>query len=257
MTKLHEILAVETDKDGYFKKAVPEMIDLFKGKASRFQAHNRTLKLIGEETPEKIEAEKAESEYLAMVTTVPAELIYLSGVVVDYINILAQKDEANCNAKADVIIGGKTILRDIPATTLLSMESKLKQIRSIFEEIPTLQPGTKWNKDETMGNYVYVDTNPEVRAKTKANVMHKILVPPTDKHPAQIEKWTENSDIGYFTKVRWSGMLSVADKSTLLGRLDKLTQAIKQARQRANEQEVNTSIQIGEALFNYLYEGIA
>jgi hypothetical protein len=255
MASLHEILAVETDKEGYFKKAVPELIDLFKNKVQRFQAHSRTLKLLGEETLDKTESEKAESENVCITTTVPAELNYLSKLVADYLDIIAQKDNANCNTKADVIIDDEILLKDIPATTLLSLENKLKYIRQIYEEIPTLQPGVAWEKDLSIGKYVYKDVNPEVRAKTKKTFDFKVLVPATDKHPAQIEKWDINVDVGYYTKFRWSGMLSVADKSLLLGRLDKLIQAIKQARQRANEFKI-AQIKLGDIIFKYIHKDI-
>ena len=256
MPKLHEILAIEGDKEGYFKKAVPEMIDLFKNKTQRFQGHNRTLKLVGEETFEKLEAEKAESENLSITTTVPVELDYLARLTTEYIDVIAQKDLANSEAKADVIVDGQIILSGIPATTLLSLENKFKYLRQVYEEIPTLQPGASWIKDPSIGKYVYKDSNPEVRAKTKKSFDYKVLVQATDKFPAQIEKWDINIDIGYFTKIRWSGMLSVADKSALLGRLDKLIQAIKQARQRANEQEVNPHRRIGKQLFAYLHTNL-
>lgn len=255
MASLHEILAVESDKEGYFKKAIPELIDLFKNKVQRFQGHTRTLKLLGEETVEKIEAEKAESENVSVTTTVPDELRYLSNLVTDYLDIIAQKDFANCNTKADVIVDGEVLLKDIAATTLLSLENKLKAVRQIFEEIPTLQPGVAWEKDSSIGKYIYKDTNAEVRAKTKKTFDFKVLVPATDKHPAQIEKWDINVDVGYFTKIRWSGMLSVADKSLLLGRFDKLIQAIKQARQRANEFKI-TQVKVGDVLFDYILKDI-
>jgi hypothetical protein len=138
----------------------------------------------------------------------------------------------------------------------LGLEAKLKSIRPIYDEIPTLPPGTEWESDPSFGKYVYKDKNANVTAKTKKTFDFKILTPATDKHPAQIEKWNIDVPVGYFTKTRWSSCLSVAQKSALLARLDKLAQAIKQARQRANGQEVDTKSKIGSKLFEYLHKDI-
>jgi hypothetical protein len=47
-------------------------------------------------------------------------------------------------------------------------------------------------------------------------------------------------------------MISVADKSALLGRFDSLAMAIKQARQRANEVEIKHE-QIGSTLLSFIH----
>lgn len=251
MTKLHEILAVESQKEGYFKDSLIEMINLFKNKLNHFSGFSKTLTLNGEDSPEKQAKELAESENQTLTTTVASELNYLSDVISDYFDVIAQKDDANQRAVADIVIDGVVIATAIPATTLLSLENKLKQLRSVFDQIPTLQPGVDWKLDPTLGDHVYIDQNKIIRSKTKKGFDFKVLVSATDKHPAQVEKWDIVEDIGYFTTTRWCGMISVAEKSELLKRFDKLASAIKQARQRANEAEVN-KIQLGNKLFSYL-----
>lgn len=251
MAKLHEILAVEGSKEGYFKDALSEMTNLFKNKLNHFNGFNKILTLHGEATPEKEAKEKSETENQALTTTVTAELNYLAEVITNYIDVLYQKDDANQRAVADIEIDGVVIATNVPATTLLTLENKLKQIRPIYDQIPTLQPGTSWKLDPTLGENVYIDANQQVRTKTKKGFDFKVLSPATDKHPAQIEKWETVEDIGFTTLTRWTGMISVAEKVELLKRFDKLTHAVKQARQRANEVEVN-SVHIGRALFDYL-----
>ena len=46
-------------------------------------------------------------------------------------------------------------------------------------------------------------------------------------------------------------MISPSEKSVLLSRIDKLIMAVKQARQRANTQEV-VKTTIGKEIFNYI-----
>ncbi len=253
MSKLHEILAVESSAEGYFKDSLVEMANLFKNKIAHFGGFTKSLTLFGEESPEKTAKELAETESQALTTTVHAELDYLSGIVTKYLDVIYQKDEANQRAVADLIVDGQVIAKDVPATTLLSLENKLKQLRPIFDQIPTLQPGTSWVLDPSLGQGVYVDKNPTVRTKTKKGFDFKVLVPATDKHPAQVEKWETVEDIGYTTLTRWTGMISVAEKSTLLKRFDELTKGVKQARQRANGVEVH-DVHIGDAIFKYLLD---
>lgn len=251
MTKLHEILAVEGSKEGYFKNAIVEMTNLFTKKLNHFTGFNKILTLHGEATPEKEAKEKSETENQALTTTVAAELKYLGEVVTNYIDVLYQKDDANQRAVADIEIDGKVIATSVPATTLLSLENKLKQLRPVYDEIPTLQPGTTWKLDPTLGENVYLDANPQIRTKTKKGFDFQQLSPATEKFPAQIEKWETVEDIGFTTLTRWTGMISVAEKVELLKRFDKLASAVKQARQRANEVEVN-KVNIGKALFDYI-----
>ncbi|MGZ8924497.1 MAG: DUF7873 family protein [Nitrososphaeraceae archaeon] len=253
-TQLHEILAVESGKEGYFRNALPEMVNLFKNKLDHFSANVKTLTLFGDDTPEKQAKEAAEGEIKTLSTNVPHELDYLAGVTADYLDIIIQKDEANTRAKSDIVIGGTVIAKDVPATTLLALENKFKQLRVVYEQIPTLQPGTVWKLDPTQGENVYIDDNKQIRSKTKKDFDFRVLCEATDKHPAQIEKWDVTKEIGFTTLTRWSGMISVAQKSELLKRFDTLADAIKQARQRANKVEVKTDATIGKALFDYLHK---
>lgn len=254
MTKLHEILAVEGNKEGYFKDALIEMTNLFKNKMSHFQGFNKFLTLHGEESPEKIAKELAEGESQTITTTVPTELDYLADVVSNYVDVIYQKDDANQRATADIIIDDVVIAKAIPATTLLSLENKLKQLKVVYDQIPTLQPGTSWRLDPTIGEHVFVDENKQIRTKTKKGFDFKVLTQATDKHPAQIEKWETVEDIGFTTMTKWTSMISVADKVELLKRFDKLAAAVKQARQRANEVEVN-KVNVGAKLMNYINHG--
>ena len=251
MTQLHEILAVEGSKEGYFKNALVEMTNLFTKKVSHFGGFNKTLTLHGEDTPEKHAKELSETENQTLTTTVSAELAYLGEVVANYVDVIYQKDDANQRAVADIEIDGVVIASNVPATTLLSLENKLKTLRPVYDEIPTLQPGTQWTLDPSIGEGVYIDVNPQIRTKTKKGFEYKILTPATDKFPAQIKEWEVVEDIGFTTLTRWTGMISVAEKVEILKRFDKLAAAVKQARQRANTVEVQ-KVNIGRSLLEYI-----
>ena len=252
-TKLHEILAVEGTQEGYFKSIIPEQVNLFAKKPDHFAGFVKVLKLLGESTPDSEAREAAEKETKIIATTVVTELNYLQEKAGNYFDVIIQRDEANQRAVADIVIDGSIIAVAVPATTLLALENKLKQLRQVYDSIPTLQPGVAWELDPSQGSNIYKDVNPEIRAKTKKGFDHLVIVQATDKFPAQVKEWETTEDVGFTTKTRWSSMISVADKSELLGRFDKLLAAVKQARQRANEVHVTTDLTIGDALFNYLH----
>ena len=90
--------------------------------------------------------------------------------------------------------------------------------------------------------------------KTKKVTTPLILYAHTDKHPAQVKEVVEDVRQGTWTTTKWSGMLSPSEKSELLGRVDALTQAIKCARVKANDQEAATN-KIGQRLFDYINAG--
>jgi hypothetical protein len=170
-----------------------------------------------------------------------------------YYDVVLQKEATNQYAKADIVLpNGSVFATDVPATFLLGLETKLKTLRGVYEMIPTLATGIKWEEDPSQGNHIWRVVEPEVRAKTAKEVKHKVLVNATDKFPAQIEKWDETVNVGVYTKQTWSSCMTTTEKSVLLQRIDDLIQATKQARQRANTAPV-VSTNIGRALATYLH----
>ena len=83
--------------------------------------------------------------------------------------------------------------------------------------------------------------------KFKSQVLYKATV----EHPAQIEKWEEQVPVGKYVKKVWSGMLTPARKSELLGNIDKLISAVKKARQRANATVV-VKLNVGQKFIDFI-----
>jgi hypothetical protein len=240
------LLAVEGDLQGIAKKLTEETIRTF-AKPDHFIGQHRHLEMFDASEQAKVVAD----EYKEIVTTVPDKLGYLNEAVAKFFDAVLQKETTNQSAKADLVVDTIVIAKDVPATFLLGLESKLKELRQAYESAPTLAPGIAWKKDTNLGSGIYVQENPDVKLKSAKTFMHKVLYEATDKHPAQIEKWEEQIPVGkYITNVQ-SGMLSPADKSKLLGRIDKLIQATKKARMKANMVDV-VEVAVGEAIFSYI-----
>lgn len=254
MPKLHELLAVEGDLDGTYKKVLEEAKNTFAKKPAHFFGRHKKLEMFDENAP------KAPDEFQEMVTTVHDKLEYVGGHVVRYLDAVLQKEKTNQAAKGDIMVDGAVIAKGLPATFLLGLETRLKTIRAMYEAAPTLPPGIKWEEDPNRGSHVFVMTNPEEKFKTAKTFQHKILVPaqfPKEGEggtslPAQIEKWEEVENVGKYSTETWSGMISTAEKSVLLGRIDKLIRAVKKGRQRANTEEV-VKASIGDVLLGFIH----
>ena len=248
--QLHELLAVESDLENVCKKVLQEGKDTFKKKVDHFEGwhrRNEMLRSDGNTPPAKPD------EHKELVSTVRKKFDYVIKAVVRYYDAVLQKEATNQTAVADLTVDGKVIGENLPATFLLGLESKLKHVREVFDAVPTLPPGIAWEVDESQGQGVYRMKHPEKLERTQKVFKSQILVEPTEHHPAQIEKWDENEVIGHFIREKFSGMISPAEKSELLGRVDKLIRAVKKARQRANKAEVVKN-RIGNKLFDYIMD---
>jgi hypothetical protein len=208
MGKLHELLAVEGDLAGVSKKITDETVVTFEKKPDHFLGAVRKYEPLKEDEPDQ------PTEYKELVDTVFSKLIYTKNSVSKYWDAFLQKEATNQVAKADIIVDGEVLVKDVPATALLGFETKLKDFRRVLEAIPTLQPGVAWEKDETKdpsGN-VFITKHPIEKNRTVKDFAHRVLVSATEHHPAQIEKWEELKVVGKYVTTNWSSCYSGSKK---------------------------------------------
>lgn len=235
MAKLHEILAVEGGLKGASEKVITETMTTFNKKPQHFMGFHKTYEPFDESEKDTT----GEEEHHQLVTTVHDKLDHTFNVWGKFIDAVFQKEATNQKATADIILDdGTVIATELPATFLLGLESKLKEVRAMLDSAPTYEPGKSWKLDDGHGEHVYKSEHPEVKFRTRKEVRHKVLYEATDRHPAQIDKWDETVNVGRFIKNIWTGMISPAEKARMLERLDVLACAVKKARMRANEAEV-------------------
>lgn len=249
MGKLYELLSVEPDLKNAAKKLIDECIVTFNKKAHHFMGHTKRIELFDADAPQEAD------EHAEIVDTVDDRLEYLLEYVGKYYDAYLQKEQTNQEAWADLIVNGITIAERLPATFLLGMEEKLKTLRRVYESIPTLKPGIIWEEDSSQRPGVFRAKYDDEKFRTAKRLMHKILVEPTDKHPAQIEKWTEDTKVGRIKTTNWCSMLTPADKAARLGRIDELLIAVKQARQKAND-IVAENRDISLRIFEFINKGV-
>jgi hypothetical protein len=190
-----------------------------------------------------------------MTTTVPQKLNYMAQFVHDYLDVVYEKEMTNQTAVADLQVGVSVLAEKVPATYLLGLEQKLARIRAVLVQmvqIPTLAPGVEWEEDPDHRFKGVVKTrHAEVTNKTKRVITPFELSPATKEHPAQIDKLSEDKIIGHFEKNTWAGVISPAHKSQILERMDKLIEACKIARQKANQAKVVEG-KIGKSIMDYV-----
>lgn len=258
MGKLHELLAVEPDAEGKAKGILAGTISTLRNKEQLFSGQTRTLTLFannGENSVENEAIEAKERINRPVAAIVPDNLNYVAVALADYYDVLFQKNLTNNEAKADIVLDGVVIVKDVPATFLLTAETRLvKEIRPLILEIPTLDPAVQWTLDENIGRGIY-RSDKTTTLKTQTDVEHVRLQQSTDKHADTFTQKSIVKNIGKYEDQKFSGLITSADKARYLENLDRLIRAIKEARQRANTQEVSTE-KIGDLLFKQIFGSI-
>lgn len=164
-------------------------------------------------------------------------------------DLTATLETGNTLAKADVVVDGQVLLPDVPVTFLLFLEKKLVDLITFISKLPVLDPSQRWTFDSATNTY---RTDPVETIKSKKIPRNHVKAPATDKHPAQVEVYQEDVLVGYWTTTKFSGALEAKRVAELLVRAQKLQDAVKLAREKANSTEV-TKVSVGEAFFGYLF----
>lgn len=254
MAKLHEILAVAKGLQTTAKQTNEETKKTFNAKDAHFIGTTREIRHFAE-----ADTNLNTDEHKDMVDTVFSKLTYNAGANIKAWDAYLQREATNQQAKADIVIddaGAPLVLAaGVPATVLLGLETKLAELRDVYNAIPTLAPGPTWVADDTRGKGVYRSAHSDVTFRTRKTVKPVVMSPATPQHPAQVQAVQEDVPVASITIQSWSGMITTAQKSDLLGRIDRLLRAVKQARARANNTEAVKG-QIGKALINFIHDGI-
>lgn len=246
MPKLHQIVAVREGKKSRTMRAITEVNKRLQ-KPALFEGINRVYTptaVADGETPETLPTEHKPVQF--KVTDLFAEV---RSALTELYDITLTQDVANSNATATVTIDGQPVLNNVPITTLIFLEKQLEDLRTIVSSAPTRDPGENWSHDETTDTY---QSDEVVSNRTKK--VPKVLVKydATDKHPAQTERYDVDEKVGEWHARKYSGALSLTEKKETLARINKLQDAVKQARSAANEAEVEQQ-QIGNDVFNFVF----
>lgn len=242
MAKLNQILAIEKGiKSGVYAEGTQwhkllQKPELFNGLSKQYQK----LDDDGEDLP---------SENKRVQITVPDVLRSVERGLTQHFDVTARKDWTNCSAKGTIVVDGAIILSDVPVTYLLFLEKQLTDYKTIVSSLPTLDIADDWTTDPNSGLY---KTGEVKTHRTKKLQKPLVLYPATAEHPAQTQVITEDVLVGHWVTVKQSGAIPRPKKAKLLERVEKLLQAVKQAREAANMVDEDPTPAIGSVIFNFL-----
>ncbi|MFC9327663.1 hypothetical protein [Kitasatospora sp. NPDC057015] len=242
MAKLNQIIAVEK---GVKSKSFQELTQahqslqkpaLLAGISRTYQPKDEE----GEQLPPESTRVQAQAEDILRTTATTLTRLF---------DVAATKDWANCSARADVVLEGRTLLVDVPVTYLLFLEKQLTDLHTFVRKLPVLDASEAWSLDASTDAW---KTDPVRTIRTKKVPRNHVKAEATEKHPAQVEVYYEDIPVGYWTTVKFSGALPARRVNELVERVEKLRQAVQFAREEANGAEV-TDQRVGDAVFGYLF----
>ncbi|ANE42638.1 hypothetical protein ACFFLM_01885 [Deinococcus oregonensis] len=243
MPKLNQIIAVEKSVKS---RAFQELTEAHHAlqKPALLSGISRTYRPKDEEgetlPPESTRVQAKAEEIIRQTAQIMGNLF----------DVTATKDWANNEAKADVVVGERVLLRQVPVTYLLFLEKQLTDLHTFIRKLPVLDASESWTFDPSTDTYA---TDPVQTVRTKKIPRNHVKAEATDKHPAQVEVYYEDVTVGYWRTLKFSGALPAVRVNDLLTRVQKLQQAVKFAREEANGVEV-TDRKVGEQVFAYLLE---
>ncbi len=242
MAKLNQIIAVVSGKKSQSQKDLTEVYKKLQ-KSALFEGINRTY----QPTDEEGEAQPPENKNVQY--TARQAMTDARRALGDLFDVTATQDWANCQAKSDVVVDGKTLLTDVPVPHLLFLEKQLTDLHTFVNQIPALDPSERWHWDQTSDCYA---SESFITNRTKKIPRSHILYEATKEHPAQVEMYTEDVKVGEWRTVKFSGGLPAQEKNQIIERIRKLQEAVKFARENANQMEV-TNQHIGDKVFDFVF----
>jgi hypothetical protein len=199
--------------------------------------------------PKDDEGERLPPESTKVQLTARGVITDVRSALTRLFDVTATQDSANCVAKADVVVDGTTVASEVPVTYLLFLEKQLNDLHTFVEKLPTLDPSESWTYSEAAGYYA---TEPVGTIRSKKVPRNHVLAEATEKHPAQVQVYQEDVVAGTWTTIKFSGALPATEVRAMLGRVTKLREAVKFAREAANATEV-TDVRVGEQILGYIF----
>lgn len=244
MAKQGQILALEKSAKGHAESVITKSHHvmqkdlLLNGISRTYQKKNED----GDDLP---------AERTLVQVRVRDEIEKVSAALARSFDLSATKELTNTVVKADVIVDGVTLLRDVPGTVLLALERDLVNISTYVDKLPVLDLAEEWTYDENKNVYA---TPPTQTTRDKKVLKAVVLYEATKEHPAQVREFTESVQVGTWTQIKYSGALPAKEVADMKARVRALRDAVKVARELANTAEAK-DLKVGDALLNYVFAG--
>ena len=242
-TKLNQIIAVAQGTKSRCESELTKAYQLLQ-KADLLNGIARKYRPLDEENGEKLPEEKKHVQY-----TVKKAVGDVSRALTELFDVVSVQDATNCEAKSDVKVDEKVLLKSVPVTHLLFLEKKLVDLHTFVDKLPTLDSAEEWTFDTTTDVFKTA-VHQTARTKKETNVLVKY--PATKEHPAQTELVSEDKIVGTWDKIGFSGAIPAKNKNEMLQRVAKLQKAVKFAREEANSVDVS-DYKTGKPVMEYVF----
>src|SRR3954469_1131383 len=228
MARLNQIIAVEK---GVKSRSFQELTDAHHAlqKPTLLAGISRTYR------PKDEEGEQLPAESTRVQVKAEEIIQQTAGILTRLFDVTATKDWTNCVARADVVVDGEPLLREVPVSYLLFLEKQLADLLTFVRKLPVLDAAETWVYDASADTYA---TEPTQTTRTKKIPRNHVKAEATEKHPAQVEVYYEDIVVGYWKTVKFSGALPPKRINELVGRVQKLQQGVKFAPEEANGVDV-------------------
>jgi hypothetical protein len=240
--KLNQVIAISNGEKTRLQKSLTQFYqncsktDLFNGIARSY-------------SPKDEDGERLPSEKKGVQITVIEHLKQLSKIIENTYNIIGSQDATNCSARVDVKVDNKVILKNVPVTYLLFLEKQITDLMTVINSLPILDSAEDWEFSEEQNLW---KSDEKETHKTKKILKSFVKYEATDKHPAQVDTYTEDVIVGYWKSVKFSGCISKKQKDEMLDKVKELDKAIKLAREEANMTEVE-NVTYGSDVIEYVF----
>src|SRR5215472_2732008 len=145
-TKLNQIIAIEkSTKSRSFQELTEAHHQL--QKQTPLSGISRTYR------PRDEEGEQLPPESTRVQVRAEEIIRQTAATLTRLFDVTATKEWANCKAKADVIVDGSVLLKDIPATYLLFLEKQLVDLHTFIKKLPVLDAAESWAYDPSADAY--------------------------------------------------------------------------------------------------------
>lgn len=245
-TQLNQIIAVRSGIKGDAEKKLTKHYHLLQ-QAALLQGMARTY------TPQNDEGFRYPDETTNVQVKVEGVLRDVASDLTQLFDITAIMDWTNQHARADVVLfGGEqpvVLLTDVPVAYLMFLEKQLVNLETLVRKLPVLPAAENWTFDAATDVY---KSDPIGTVKTTKVRRNHVLATATERHPAQVESYTEDIPVGSWSTVKFSGALPATRVNKMLNRITALVQAVKYAREQANMEDV-VQVNPGKKVFDYLF----
>lgn len=242
MARLHQLIPVVSTRKSGAERALTEAYKL-EQKPEPFLGTLRTYQ------PDEDGGETAPPETKYVQATVKKLYEGLHSVWRDLFDGVASLDASNQVAMADLVVDGVTLAKNVPSTNLLFLEKKLTDIGTFISKMPVLDPSERWTFDDNMQCY---RSEPKQTNRTKKVPKTITLASATAEHPAQAQLVHEDVKVGVWTTTLLHGGVPMAVRADMLERTRKLLEAVRSAREKANQVDV-VDLKTGDAVLKYVF----